>query len=54
VRAVLKNGALTRAEAAKLLEENTGAHRASCYRALKLDGRFANHLRVTGEKIEWK
>ena len=26
VRAVLKNGALTRAEAAKLLEENTGAH----------------------------
>jgi len=50
VRAVLKNGALTRAEAAKLLEETTGAHRASCYRALKLDGRFANHLRVTGRK----
>jgi AAA domain-containing protein/CHC2-type zinc finger protein len=54
VQAVLKNGALTKAEAAKRLEENTGAHRASCYRALKLDGRFANHLRVTGEKIEWK
>ena len=54
VQAVLKNGALTKAEAAKRLEENTGAHRASCYRAFKRDGRFANHLRVTGEKIEWK
>ena len=54
VRAVLKNGALTKAEAAKKLEETTNAHRASCYRALKLDGRFANHLHETGEKIEWK
>jgi len=27
---------------------------AQRHHALKLDGRFANHLRVTGEKIEWK
>ena len=54
VQAVLKNGALTKAEAAKRLEELTGAHRGSCYRALELDGRFANHLREAGEKIEWK
>jgi hypothetical protein len=31
---------LTRAEAAKLLELLTGAHRTSCYRSLSLDDRF--------------
>ena len=31
---------LTRAEAAKLLELFTGAHRTSCYRSLSLDDRF--------------
>ena len=36
----------TRAEAAKLLEELTGAHRTSCYRSLRLNGRFARHLRA--------
>jgi hypothetical protein len=54
LRAIFENGALTKAEAAKRLKENTGAHRGSCYRALEPDGRFANHLRVTGEQIEWK
>src|SRR6266480_3287704 len=32
------------AEAAKLLEELSGTHRTSCYRALRLNGRFARHL----------
>ena len=31
---------LSRAEAAKLLELLTGAHRTSCYRSLRLDDRF--------------
>jgi hypothetical protein len=54
VRAVLENGALTKAEAAKQLESNTGAHRASCYRALQPDGRFGKHLRAEGERISWE
>ena len=44
---------LTRAEAAKLLEELTGAHRTSCYRALRLKGRFARHLRAEGTMLTW-
>src|SRR6516225_9605449 len=35
---------LPRAEAAKLLELLTSAHRTSCYRALRLNGRFRRHL----------
>jgi hypothetical protein len=54
VRAVFDNGALTKTEAAKQLENNTGAHRTTCYRALELDGRFGNHLCAEGEKISWK
>jgi len=54
VREVLKNGATTKAEAAKQLEANTGAHRTSCYRALRPDGRFGRHLHVEGERISWK
>jgi hypothetical protein len=54
VRAVLKSGALTLAEAAKQLESNTGAHRTSCYRALNPDGRFGKHLHIEGERISWK
>ena len=45
---------LTRAEAAKLLEELTGAHRTSCYRALRLKGRFARHLRAEGRTLFWR
>jgi hypothetical protein len=52
---VFGNGAykLTRADAAKLLEEFTGAHRTSCYRALRLNGRFARHLHAEGRTLSW-
>ena len=45
---------LTRAEAAKLLEELTGAHRTSCYRALRLKGRFGRHLHTDGTTLSWR
>jgi hypothetical protein len=45
---------LTRAEAAKLLEARTNAHRTSCYRALRLHGRFARHLHSDGEMLCWR
>jgi aminoglycoside phosphotransferase family enzyme len=52
---VFGNGAykLTRSEAAKLLEELTGAHRTTCYRALRLNGRFARHLYSDGTTLSW-
>jgi hypothetical protein len=52
--AIFENGALTKAEAVKELAGNTGASRASCYRALKRGGRFSKHLRFEGEKVEWQ
>jgi len=53
---VFGNGAykLTRSEAAKLLEALTGAHRTSCYLALRLKGRFARHLRAEGRTLFWR
>jgi hypothetical protein len=53
---VFGNGAykLTRAEAAKLLEARTKAHRTSCYRALRLHGRFAWHLHSDGTTLSWR
>jgi hypothetical protein len=45
---------LPRAFAAQLLEELTGAHRTSCYRALRLNGRFARHLRSDGAMLSWR
>ena len=45
---------LTRVEAAKLLEALTGAHRTSCYRALRLNGRFARHLHSDGTMLCWR
>jgi len=53
---VFDNGAysLPRALAAKLLEEFTGAHRTTCYRALRLDARFARHLRTDGTTLSWR
>jgi hypothetical protein len=45
---------LPRAFAAKLLEEVTGAHRTSAYRALRLNGRFARHLRTDGTMLTWR
>lgn len=54
VAAIFSNGSLTKTEAAKQLEEKTGRHRSSCYRALDPHGRFAKHLCVEGERISWK
>ena len=45
---------LTRAEAARLLELLTGAHRTSCYRALRLEGRFGQHLHSDGAMLSWR
>jgi hypothetical protein len=45
---------LTRAEAAKLLEARTNAHRTTCYRALRLNGRFARHLYSDGTMLSWR
>jgi hypothetical protein len=45
---------LTRAEAAKMLEALTGAHRTSCYRALRLKGRFGLHLQSDGAMLSWR
>ena len=54
--AVFGNGAnkLPRAEAAKLLETLTGAHRTSCYRALRVKGRFGRHLHSDGTTLGWR
>jgi hypothetical protein len=54
VAAAFKDGPLTKAEAARTLETNTGASRASCYRALDEKGRFARHLRLENGKVSWR
>jgi hypothetical protein len=53
---VFGNGAykLTRAEAAKLLELLTDCHRTTCYRALRLNGRFGRHLHSDGAMLSWR
>jgi hypothetical protein len=53
---IFGNGAsrLSRAEAARLLELLTGAHRTSCYRSLRLNGRFARHLHSDGAILSWR
>ncbi len=50
---VFGNGSykLTQAEAAKLLGELTGAHRTTCYRALR---RFGGHLHSDGAMLSWR
>jgi hypothetical protein len=45
---------LRRPEAAKLLEALTGTHRTSCYRALRLNGRFSRHLHSDGTMLCWR
>jgi hypothetical protein len=50
---VLENGPLSRALAAKKLQDITGASRASCYRALQPGGRFDKHLRFVGDMVSW-
>ena len=54
VAAVFAKGALTKAEAARQLEANTGGSRATCYRALDSKGRFARHLHFEKGKIMWR
>jgi len=54
VAAVFKGGPLTKNEAARALEANTGASRATCYRALDEKGRFARHLRCENGKVSWR
>lgn len=54
VAAIFETGALTKGEAVKALQSNTGAHQASCYRALKPGGRFARHLCFEKDKLTWK
>ncbi len=51
---VFGNGALRRSEVAKLLQVRTSAHRTTCYRALRLNGRFARHLRTEGAMLSWR
>ena len=45
---------LPRVEAAELLEARTNAHRTSCYRALRLDGRFARILCADSTTLSWR
>ena len=52
--ALFENGSLPRAEAAKLLEANTGASRATCYRALDPKGRFAKRLKDENGMLSWR
>jgi hypothetical protein len=54
VAAVFDKGALTKAQAARQLEANTGGSRATCYRALDSKGRFASHLHVENGRIMWR
>jgi hypothetical protein len=53
---VFGNGSfkLRHPEAAKRLEALTGVHRTSCYRALRLNGRFAAHLHTDGTMLSWR
>jgi hypothetical protein len=54
VAAIFKDGPLTKNEAAEKLGVNTGASRATCYRALDGKGRFARHLRYENGKVSWR
>ena len=56
MREIFGNGSrkLTRAEAAKLLQELTGTHRTTAYYALRLNGRFSRHLRAEGAMLSWR
>jgi hypothetical protein len=54
VAAIFDKGLLTKAEAARKLSANTGASRATCYRALDSKGRFASHLHLENGKIVWR
>ena len=54
VAVVFNDQALTKPDAVKALMERTGASRASCYRVLKPDGRFPQHLHSTEDgNLRW-
>ena len=53
VAALFENGSLPRAEAVKQLRANTGASRATCYRALFPRGRFSKRLKDKGGMLAW-
>jgi hypothetical protein len=55
VAEIFQNGQkqLTKSEAVKALQILTEAGRTACYDALKLDGRFATHLRETDGLLSW-
>ena len=52
--AIFENGSLPRAAAAKALQASTGASRATCYRALDLEGRFAKRLKDENGMLAWR
>ena len=54
VAVIFKGGSLTKNEAARQLGVNTGASRATCYRALDETGRFSRHLRYENGKLSWR
>jgi DnaB-like helicase N terminal domain/AAA domain len=54
VAEVFADGPLPKTEAAKRLQENTGASKATAYRALDLNGRFKNHLQLEKGLWMWK
>ena len=54
VEAIFADGPLTKNEAVKELLANTAASERSCYRAVKLDGRFAKHLRLEKGRLLWR
>jgi hypothetical protein len=54
VAEVFGDGPLPKTEAAKRLQENTGASKATAYRALDLNGRFKKHLRLENGLWMWK
>jgi hypothetical protein len=52
--AIFQNGSLSRAEAANLLQTLTGASRATCYRALDLNGPFSERLKDETGMLAWR
>jgi|SRR6478736_4214690 len=56
VSEVFGNGAysVTRTQAGERPELLTGTHRTSCYRALRLNGRFGLHLHGDGAMLSWR
>jgi len=56
VAAIFENGEkqLSRGDAVRLLEKSTNAKHSACYNALKLNGRFADHLAEAGGLLLWR